>query len=122
MIEHRLHRLTPIAHGTGGHTHHRAFLEHDGIRVAFWRCQRSTAPTHACPDEPDPWVRWAEKVMERQATRRPAKPKTVCDRHDPARWRTYSEHAGTLCLDCRSEKRRFQRAARRIAKEAVAAA
>jgi len=120
MIEHRNHHAQHLALGTGGHTHHRAYIDHDGIRRAFWRCTLGTAPLHACPDEPDPWVRWAEKVMVRQA--QPAKPQVVCDRHDQSRWRLYSERAGWLCLDCRGEKRRFDRVARRISKEATRAA
>lgn len=124
MIDAHNTRQTTHAYGTSGHTHHRAWLDHDGIRVSFWVCAKGTGTkTHHCPDEPDPWVRWAEKVMARQAAApRPKDPAVVCERHDPSRWRTYSIRSGPLCLDCRSEKRRIERIGRRIAKEASRAA
>lgn len=123
MIDAHDHHTIPHASGTSPHQHHRGWIQHDGIRVGFARCALGTAPTHHCPDEPDPWVRWAEKVMARQAAApKRTDPKAVCDRHSPERWRLYSVRAGWLCLDCRSEQRRIERIGRRIAKEASRAA
>lgn len=109
-----------LASATGPHQHHRAWIEMEGTRVGYSRCQLGAPPLRACPEEPDPWVRWAEKVMVKRP--KPPEPRVVCDRHDESRWRTYSLRAGTLCLSCRAEKRRYERVARRIGKEAVRAA
>ena len=123
MIDAHDHHTTPHASGTSPHQHHRGWIQHDGVRVGYSTCRLGTASTHHCPDEPDPWVRWAEKVMARQATTpRAPGPKVVCDRHPESRWRTYTVRAGPLCLDCRAEKRRIERIGRRIAREASRAA
>ena len=72
MIEHRLHHMRRPASGTGQHNHHRARLEHRGDSVGYWRCSTGIAPTFACPDEPDPWVRLSEKAAARPKPRRVA--------------------------------------------------
>lgn len=123
MIDAHDHHATPHASGTSPHQHHRGWIQHDGVRVGFARCALGAAPTLHCPEDPDPRDRLAEKLAARRtAAPRPKDPKVVCDRHDESRWRTYTLRAGPLCLDCRAERRRIGRVARRIAKEAVRAA
>lgn len=120
---HRNHHESHIAYGTSGHTHHRRILERGGQKVAFWACERNG--WGPCPDEPDPLERLLVKLATARG-RRDAAPvaghRPVCDRHDRTRWRLYSERAGWLCLDCRSEKRRVERVGRRISREALRAA
>lgn len=120
---HRNHHESHIAFGTSGHTHHRRILERGGQKVAFWACERNG--WGPCPDEPDPEARLLVKLATARG-RRDAAPvaehRPVCDRHDRTRWRLYSERAGWLCLDCRSEKRRVERVGRRISREALRAA
>jgi hypothetical protein len=122
---HRNHHESHIAYGTGNHNHHRGRLERDGAAVGYSRCDLGTGPLRACPDEPDPLERLLVKLATARG-RRDAAPvaehRPVCDRHDRTRWRLYSERAGWLCLDCRSEKRRVERVGRRISREALRAA
>ena len=114
---HRNHHESHIAFGTSGHTHHRRILERGGQRVAFWSCERNG--WGPCPDEPDPEARLLVKLAERRGATTTS-PRPFCDRHAPDKVRVYS--GNRLCLDCRSEKRRAERIALRIEKDALRAA
>lgn len=107
MIEHHIVGLSRPALATGHHQHRRAALEHGGIRVAYWRCRLGTGDTRHCPDELDPWERLAKKA----AAPPPAGPRPFCDVHPFGRERLYGRDR--VCMECRNEKKRAWRAARR---------
>jgi hypothetical protein len=105
--------------GTGGHTHHRSAIEHDGLRVGFWRCEKGTPDAPWCPSEPDPWILMQRKVAERRAKRadRPSEPAPLCAKHPVERQRTYGKRR--VCLVCQSDRDRTRAIARRIERGAL---
>lgn len=120
MIEHRLHHVRRPASGTGTHNHHRGVIIHDGLRQGFNRCDLGIAPTFACPDEPDPWVRLGEKAKAGKRGKPEAAPRPFCERHPPDRVRQRGRNR--VCADCAAEYKRLWRAAQRVEREAMKAA
>ena len=126
MIEHRLHHMRRPASGTGTHNHHRARLEHRGDSVGYWRCGQGIAPTFACPDEPDPWVRLSEKAAARRkeemARIKPARDR--CRYGHGAEHQTRNAQGSAFCKECQrlaGLRSRMKRAATSIVAAALAA-
>lgn len=111
-----------LASGTGEHQHHRGVLREGSASVGYWRCALSG--WGPCPDEPDPRVRLAEKVLRHGSIERPTEPPRCPQHHDPARFRWYTSRNRTTrrCLDCQAEWDRVRRIARRIERQALSVA
>lgn len=112
--------------GTGGHTHHRSAIEHDGLRVGFWRCAQGIGPTFHCPDEPDPWILMQRKVAERRERRASAvmPARDRCRYGHAAEYQTRNRQGSAICVECRrlaSMKARMKRSASAIVTAALAA-
>jgi hypothetical protein len=113
------HVLPHSAQGTGGHDHHRAVLERDGLRVGWWRCDRAAPGTQHCPDDPDPHDLMERKVAEGAARRAtmtlPSRDR--CRYGHGAEHQTRNSQGSAICIACRrqaSARARMKRIADRI--------
>lgn len=120
MIDAHDTRQRGTAYGTSAHQHHRAWLEHDGVRVGYATCALSTSPDRHCPDEPDPMERLIAKHARSLIARAEAEPKPKGRRcgHRPERVRRYGRN--TCCLDCQADRDQRRRIRDRLAREAAA--
>ncbi len=112
--------------GTGDHDHHRATIEHEGVRQAYWRCRKGIGDTRHCPDEPDPWEaltrKWAEGVMARAAAVKP--PRDRCRYGHAAEFQRRNSQGSAYCQECNrlsNLRARMKRKATAIVTDALAA-
>jgi hypothetical protein len=107
------HQPAVRALGTGQHgAHHRRLHIEDGIRIQFVTCDAGTPPWNACPDEVDPLVRWAEKLMTPPKVPLP-EPEPLPDRTCPRcqeSWQRIVKNGRETwfpyCRSCNAERRR----------------